>query len=135
MILLLKSWEWVIFNGYVHHAHSRVHLYRNWQYLKRIPWGLGIPVKALCAGALISKIWFFSLVDKVSLLKAWHGLECLRVCTSTKWYGSVKTSLSHRSRSKYTALGPCIHHFDSKCNTFMLIGFILWVPVVFPWSA
>lgn len=38
----------VIFNVYVHHAHSRVHLYRIQQYLK-----------SLCAGVLISKIWFF----------------------------------------------------------------------------
>ena len=73
VILLLKSWEWVIFNGYVHHAHSTVHLYRIQQYVKRIPWGLWISMKSLCAWVLISKIWFCSLVDKVSLLRALHG--------------------------------------------------------------
>lgn len=135
MILLLKSWKWVIFNGYVHHAHSRVHLYRNQHYLKRIPWGLCIPIKVFSAGILISKIWFFYLVDKVSLQKVWRGHRCLWVCTRTRCYRSVKALLSHCHRSKHTALRPCIHCFDYRYNTIMLIGFMLWVPVVLTWSA
>lgn len=110
MILLLKSWEWVIFNGCVHHAHSRVHLYRNQQYLKRIPWGLWIPAKGLHARILTSKIWFCYLVDTASfqgMTWAWmpRGLyNKLWICQD------VAFLLQH---IKAHSLGPWVFFFFS----------------------